>query len=184
MLRMTTHGDLALLEFEAPSRALIGLRTKLLSATRGEAILSHTFLRYDLHRGDLPVRKTGSQIASETGRVTAYALNALSDRGAFFVDAGEEVYEGQVTGEHRRDEDVLVNCVRKKHLTNIRSAGADEKADYPPPIKKSIEDCLEFLTDDELLEVTPKNLRMRKRLLKESDRRKQARADRAQRAGT
>ena len=182
MLRMTTHGDLALLEFEAPSRALIGLRTKLLSATRGEAILSHTFLRYDLHRGDLPVRKTGSQISSEAGRVTAYALNALSDRGPFFVDAGEEVYEGQITGEHRRDEDVLVNASRKKHLTNIRSAGADEKADYPPPIKKSIEDCLEFLTDDELLEVTPKSLRMRKRLLKESDRRKQARQDRAQRA--
>jgi GTP-binding protein len=182
MLRMTTHGDLALLEFEAPSRALIGLRTKLLSATRGEAILSHTFLRYDLHRGDLPVRKTGSQVSSEAGRVTAYALNALSDRGPFFVDAGEEIYEGQITGEHRRDEDVLVNASRKKHLTNIRSAGAEEKADYPPAVKKSIEDCLEFLTDDELLEVTPKSLRMRKRLLKESDRRKQARTDRQQRA--
>ncbi len=110
--------------------------------------------------------------------MTAYALNALADRGTFFVDAAEEVYEGQVTGEHRRDEDVLVNPCRKKALSNMRASGTDEKADYPPPIRKSIEDCLEFLVDDELLEVTPKSLRMRKRLLKESDRRKQARSDR------
>jgi GTP-binding protein len=178
MLHMQTHGDLASLEFEAPSRALIGLRTKLLSATRGEAVLSHVFKRYDVHRGELPVRKTGSQVSSEAGRVTAYALNALADRGTFFVDAGEEVYEGQVTGEHRRDEDVLVNPCRKKALSNMRASGTDEKADYPPPIRKSIEECLEFLTDDELLEVTPKSLRMRKRLLKETDRRKQARAER------
>jgi GTP-binding protein len=178
MVQMTTHGDLASLEFEAPSRSLIGLRTKLLSATRGEAILSHVFKRYDLHRGEIPARKTGSQVSSETGRVTAYALNALADRGTFFVDAAEEVYEGQVTGEHRRDEDVLVNPCRKKALSNMRASGTDEKADYPPPIRKSIEDCLEFLVDDELLEVTPKSLRMRKRLLKESDRRKQARSDR------
>jgi GTP-binding protein len=178
MLHMQTHGDLASLEFEAPSRALIGLRTKLLSATRGEAVLSHVFKRYDLHRGELPTRKTGSQVSSEGGRVTAYALNALADRGPFFVDAGEEVYEGQVTGEHRRDEDVLVNPCRKKALTNMRASGTDEKADYPPPVRKSIEECLEFLTDDELLEVTPKSLRMRKRLLKETDRRKLARAER------
>ena len=175
---MQTHGDLASLEFEAPSRALIGLRTKLLSSTRGEAVLSHVFKRYDLHRGDLPVRKTGSQVSSDSGRVTAYALNALADRGPFFVDAGEEVYEGQITGEHRRDEDVLTNPCRKKALSNMRASGTDEKADYPPPVRKSIEECLEFLTDDELLEVTPKSLRMRKRMLKESDRRKQARDER------
>jgi GTP-binding protein len=178
MLQMTQHGDLASLDFEAPSRALIGLRTKLLSATRGEAVLSHVFKRYDVHRGELPSRKTGSQVSSETGKVTAYALNALADRGPFLVDAGEEVYEGQVTGEHRRDEDVLVNPCRKKALTNMRASGTDEKADYPPPVRKSIEEALEFLVDDELLEVTPKSLRIRKRTLKETERRKQARAER------
>ncbi|MFM8386046.1 MAG: translational GTPase TypA [Planctomycetia bacterium] len=178
MRKMETHGDLASLEFEAPSRALIGLRTKLLSATRGEAVLSHVFKEYAPHRGELPTRKTGSQVSSETGKVTAYALNALADRGTFFVDAGEEVYEGQVTGEHRRDEDVLVNPCRKKALTNMRASGTDEKADYPPPVRKSIEEALEFLVDDELLEVTPKSLRIRKRTLKETERRKIARAER------
>jgi len=180
LVRMTTRGDLAFLEFEAPSRGLIGLRTRLLSATRGEAVFTSVFSRYGPHRGPIPGRSTGSQISSDTGRVTAYALNALTDRGPFFVDAGEEVYEGQVVGEHRRDEDVLVNPARRKHLTNIRAAGSDEKADYPPPIRKSVEECLEFLADDELLEVTPQSLRMRKRLLKEADRRKDARRRRAE----
>jgi GTP-binding protein len=175
LIHMETRGDLSFLEFEAPSRGLIGLRTRLLSVTRGEAILSSVFTRYAAHRGELLARKTGSQVSSETGRVTAYALNALQERGPFFVDAGEEVYEGQITGEHRRDDDVLVNPCRKKHLTNIRAAGADEKAEYPPPIRKGVEECLEYLKDDELLEVTPKSLRMRKRLLKESERRTAAR---------
>jgi len=178
MVSMATRGDLAFLEFEAPSRGLIGLRSRLLSATRGEAVYSTVFHRYGAHRGEVPARKTGSQISSEAGRVTAYALNALADRGPFFVDAGEEVYEGQVTGEHRRDEDVLVNPCRRKHLTNIRAAGSDEKADYPPAVRMGVEECLEFLADDELLEVTPTSLRLRKRLLKESDRRKAARQER------
>ncbi len=172
MVHMETQGDLTFLEFEAPSRGLIGLRTRLLSATRGEAVLHSVFKRYDQHRGELPRRKTGSQVSSESGQVTAYALNALKDRGPFFVDAGETVYEGQITGEHRRDEDVLVNPCRRKHLTNIRAAGSDEKADYPPPVRKGVEESLEFLVDDELLEVTPLNLRLRKMLLKESERRK------------
>ena len=175
LLHMTTRNDLAFLEFEAPSRGLIGLRTRLLSATRGEAVFTSVFMRYGRYRGDVPSRSTGSQMSSDTGRVTAYALNALVDRGPFFVDAGEEVYEGQVVGEHRRDEDVLVNPCRRKHLTNIRAAGTDEKAEYPPPIRKGVEESLEFLADDELLEVTPKSLRLRKRLLKEADRRKEAR---------
>ena len=172
LLDMRAQGDLSFLEFEAPSRGLIGLRTRLLSATRGEAVLSHVFKRYAKHRGALPRRKTGSQVASETGTVRAYALSALSDRGPFLVDAGEAVYEGQITGEHRREEDVLVNPCRGKNLTNIRSAGADDKADYPPPIRKGVEESLEFLQDDELLEVTPESLRLRKRMLKETDRRK------------
>jgi GTP-binding protein len=175
LVHMDTQGALAFLEFEAPSRGLIGLRTRLLSATRGEAVLHSVFKRYDVHRGDVPRRKTGSQISSDAGPVTAYALNALKDRGPFFVDAGEEVYEGQITGEHRRDEDVLVNPCRKKHLTNIRAAGSDEKSDYPPPVRKGVEESLEFLAEDEYLEVTPKSLRLRKSLLKESDRRKAAR---------
>ena len=175
LIQMTTRGDLAFLEFEAPSRGLIGLRTRLLSATRGEAVLTSVFARYGPHRGSVPSRKSGSQISSDTGKVTAYALNALTDRGPFLVDAGEEVYEGQVVGEHRREEDVLVNPARRKHLTNIRASGTDEKAEYPPPIRKSVEECLEFLADDELLEVTPESLRLRKRLLKEADRRKDLR---------
>ncbi len=182
LLDMTTRGDLAFLTFEAPSRGLIGLRSRMLSATRGEAVMSSVFARYDAWRGDLPRRNTGSQVASEAGQVTAYALNALVDRGMFFVDAGEAVYEGQITGEHRREEDVLVNPCRRKQLTNMRASGTDEKADYPPPIRKSIEECLEFLADDELLEVTPKSLRLRKRLLKETDRRRQARQERARSA--
>jgi GTP-binding protein len=172
LVHMTTRGDLAFLEFEAPSRGLIGLRTRLLSATRGEAILSSVFKRYGAHRGDMPARKTGSQVSSDTGRVTAYALNALADRGPFFVDGGEDVYEGQVTGEHRREDDVLVNPCRRKHLTNMRASGTDDKADYPPPHRMGVEEALEFLAEDELLEVTPSALRLRKRMLKESDRRK------------
>jgi GTP-binding protein len=175
LLHMTSSGDLSRLEFEAPSRGLIGLRTRLMSATRGEAIFHSVFVRYGRHRGDIPSRKTGSQVSSDTGRVTAYALNGLVDRGPFLVDAGEEVYEGQIVGEHRRDEDVLVNPCRRKHLTNIRAAGSDEKATYPPPVRKGVEECLEFLTDDELLEVTPQSLRLRKRILKEADRRKAVR---------
>ncbi|MFV1960144.1 MAG: hypothetical protein ACC662_12115 [Planctomycetota bacterium] len=182
LLNLTTRGDLAFLEFEAPSRGLIGLRTRLLSATRGEAVFSSVFKRYGLHRGEIPRRKTGSQMASDTGRVTAYALNGLADRGPFFVDAAEEVYEGQVVGEHRREEDVLVNPCRRKHLTNMRAAGSDDKADYPPPIRKGVEESLEFLAEDELLEVTPSSLRLRKRILKESIRRQTAR--RARKATT
>jgi GTP-binding protein len=178
MIEMKNHGDLTFLTFEAPSRGLIGLRSRLLSATRGEAVFHSVFLKYGAYRGDVPTRTTGSQISSEAGRVTAYALNALADRGPFFVDAGEEVYEGQITGEHRRDEDVVVNASRRKHLTNIRAAGADEKMEYPPPVRMSVEECLEFLADDELLEVTPKSLRLRKRILTETARRKIARAER------
>jgi GTP-binding protein len=178
LIEMKTHGDLTFLTFDAPSRGLIGLRSRLLSATRGEAVMHTLFKAYGAYRGEVPHRTTGSQIASESGRVTSYALNALVDRGPFFVEAGEEVYEGQVTGEHRRDEDVTVNACRRKHLTNIRAAGADEKMEYPPPVRMSVEECLEFLADDELLEVTPKSLRLRKRVLKETDRRKIARAER------
>ena len=178
LIDMKTEGDLTFLEFEAPSRGLIGLRTRMLSATKGEAVLSHVFKRYCLHRGELPRRRTGSQVASDTGTVRAYALSALSDRGPFLVDAGEEVYEGQITGEHRREEDVLVNPCRGKNLTNIRSAGADDKATYPPPIRKGVEESLEFLAEDELLEVTPTSLRLRKRLLKDNDRRKALRKKR------
>jgi GTP-binding protein len=183
MVHMHNQGDLTFLEFEAPSRGLIGLRTRLLSATRGEAVLHTTFKKYGAHRGPVPTRTTGSQVASDTGRVTAYALDALKDRGPFFVDAAEQVYEGQVTGEHRRDEDVLVNPCRKKQLSNMRASGTDEKADYPPPTRMSIEQCLEFLADDELLEVTPKSLRLRKRVLRESERRKALRAERQRQAG-
>ena len=172
LIHMQGHGDTSFLEFEVPSRGLIGLRTKLMNATRGNAVMTSVVKGYAPYRGDIPTRSTGSQVCSETGLVTAYALNALTERGAFFVGPMEKVYEGQITGEHRRDEDVLVNATKRKHLTNIRSAGADEKIDFPPPIRMGIEESLEFLADDELLEVTPKSLRLRKRMLKEADRRR------------
>ena len=175
MTHMQVHGDLSFVEFEAPSRGLIGLRTKLMNATRGTAVMTSLVKGYFPFRGEIPTRSTGSQVCSETGYITAYALNALVDRGNFFVEPMEKVYEGQITGEHRRDEDVLVNPCKKKHLTNMRSAGADEKSDFPPAVHMSTEEILEFLADDELLEVTPKSLRMRKRMLKETDRRKAAR---------
>jgi GTP-binding protein len=184
LLDMKTQGDLAFLEFEAPSRGLIGLRTRLMSVTKGQAVLSSVFKRYARHRGALPTRKTGSQISSDQGTVRAYALNGLADRGPFLVDAGELVYAGQITGEHRRDEDVLVNPCRGKNLTNVRAAGTDDKASYPPPIRKGIEESLEFLVDDELLEVTPASLRLRKRLLKETERKKERRRKKAEAQAT
>ncbi len=179
IVHMQGHGDLTFLEFDAPSRGLIGLRTKLMNATRGNAILSSVLKGYAPYRGEIPTRSTGSQVCSETGIVTSYALNALSDRGMFFVGPTERVYEGQVTGEHRRDEDVLVNPCKRKHMTNIRSAGADEKIDFPPPLRMGVEESLEFLAEDELLEVTPKSLRIRKRTLKEVDRRRERREAKA-----
>jgi GTP-binding protein len=163
------------MEFMIPSRGLFGLHARVLNATRGRAIMHHTFERYEPMRGAIPQRKAGVMIATTTGQVTAYALDALYDRGIFFVEPGEQVYEGQVVGEHCKENDIPVNVVKGKQLTNIRAAGKDDAAKVRPARKMSLEVALEYIQEDELVEICPNSIRVRKQLLKEGDRRRQAR---------
>ena len=174
MTIMAPKGDLMHLEFEIPSRGLIGLRTHLMNITAGEAIVAHRFERYAPWYGDLPTRNKGVLIAHENGTTIPFALSKLQDRGKFFVPPGVPVYEGQIVGEHIRDNDLMVNVIKTKKLTNMRSAGADDKSKMAPPTVLSLEQAMEYIEDDELLEVTPDNLRMRKALLKEHERKKAA----------
>jgi GTP-binding protein len=167
--------DFLHIEFLIPSRGLFGLNARMLNATQGRAIMHHTFERYEPMRGAIPQRKMGVMIATTTGRVTAYALDALYDRGIFFVAPGEQVYEGQVVGEHCKERDIPVNVVKNKQLTNVRAAGKDDAAKVRPVRKMSLEAAMEYLQEDELLEICPKSIRIRKRLLKEVDRRRQGR---------
>jgi len=168
-------GDYIHMEFTIPARGLIGLRTRMLTATQGRAIMHHNLLRYEPLRGDLPQRAQGVLIASEPGQVTAYSLDRLYDRGIFFVTPGDKVYEGQVLGEHNKDNDLTVNLVTNKKLSNVRASGSDDATKVRPPRTMSLEACLEFIEDDELVEITPESVRMRKRLLKESDRKREGR---------
>jgi len=163
------------MEFSIPARALIGLRSRLLTATQGNAIIHHTVIGYEPIRGATPPRPAGVLIASEAGAVTAYSLDALYDRGVFFVRPGDEVYEGQVVGENCKAGDLVVNVVRGKKLSNVRAAGKDDNSQVRPPRDLSLEAALEYIAEDELLEVTPNTLRIRKARLKESDRRREAR---------
>jgi GTP-binding protein len=163
------------MRFTIPARGLIGLRSRILTATRGEAVVYHTFFDYEPHRGSIPNRANGALVSTERGAVTAYALDALYDRGAFFVAPGDQVYPGQIVGEHCKDKDLAINVVRTKKLSNVRASGKDEAAQVRPPRKMSLESHLEFLQDDELLEVTPKSLRLRKRILDEGERRRASR---------
>jgi GTP-binding protein len=167
--------DFIHIEFMIPSRGLFGLHTRVMNATQGRAIIHHTFERYELMRGAIPQRKAGVMIATTTGQVTAYALDALYDRGIFFVEPGEKVYEGQVVGEHCKENDIPVNVVKGKQLTNIRAAGKDDAAKVRPARKMSLEVALEYIQEDELVEICPSSIRIRKQLLKEADRRRQAR---------
>ena len=169
-------GDFIHMEFLIPSRGLFGLHARMMNATQGRAVMHHTFERYELMRGAIPQRKAGVMIATTTGQVTAYALDALYDRGIFFVEPGEKVYEGQVVGEHCKDKDIPVNVVKSKQLTNIRAAGKDDAARVRPVRKMSLEAAMEYLQEDELVEICPYSIRIRKRLLKEADRRRQGRA--------
>lgn len=168
-------GDYVHMEFAVPARGLIGLRTRMLTATQGRAIMHHNLLRYERLRGDIPGRSAGAMIASETGQVTAYALDALFDRGVFFVKPGDQVYAGQVVGEHCKDNDILANVTRGKKLSNVRAAGKDDAAQVRPARIMSLEACLEFIQEDELVEVTPDAVRTRKLMLAEADRRRAAR---------
>jgi len=167
--------DFIHMEFMIPSRGLFGLHARVMNATQGRAIMHHTFERYEPMRGTIPQRKAGVMVATTTGQVTAYALDALYDRGFFFVEPGENVYEGQVVGEHCKDNDIPVNVARGKQLTNIRAAGKDDAAKVRPARKMSLELAMEYIQEDELVEICPGSIRLRKRLLKETDRRREAR---------
>ncbi|QAR29954.1 translational GTPase TypA [Ornithobacterium rhinotracheale] len=174
LLSMESKGERMICEFLIPSRGIIGLRNQLLTATAGEAIMAHRFKEYQPMKGDIPERQNGSLISMETGEAIPYSLDKLQDRGTFFVEPGEKIYEGQVIGENTRADDMVVNITKTKKLTNIRSAGADDKAKIAPAKKFSLEEALEYIQKDEYVEVTPNSLRIRKILLTESDRKRAA----------
>ncbi|HEU5312051.1 MAG TPA: translational GTPase TypA, partial [Candidatus Eisenbacteria bacterium] len=162
---MGRHGDRSRMEFTIPSRGLLGFRTEFLTLTKGTGLLNHLFDRYGPHKGALPNRKRGAMIAKEPGDVTAYALDQLGDRGLFFVKPMEKVYAGQVVGEQVKDGDLIVQACRRKHLTNMRASTADIAVKLQPPRELTIESAIEWINDDELVEVTPDAIRVRKRQL-------------------
>ena len=172
---MATRGDFSLLRFIVPSRGLIGLRTRLLNATRGTAIIHHRYESYRPVEGEVPKRANGVLISNVSGKAIPFALFGLQERGEFFVAPGMEIYEGMIVGENSRDNDIMVNPCREKKLTNIRAAGSDDNVILKPPRDMSLETALEYIEEDELVEITPENIRLRKILLKESDRRRKTR---------
>ena len=174
LIHMEPRGDRTLLEFEIPTRGLMGLRSNLLTASQGEAVVAHRFKDYQPYKGDIEHRTNGSLVSLETGEAIAYSMNKLLDRGKFFVDPGEEIYAGEVVGEHTRDRDLNVNICKTKKLTNVRAAGSDEKIVLPPAIKMSLEEMLEYINEDELVEVTPNHLRIRKILLDPIERKRKS----------
>lgn len=159
---MTTEGDRVNITFDIPSRGIIGLRTNVLTASQGEAIMAHRYKEYQPYKGDIIRRSNGSMVALENGTAFAYSIDKLQDRGKFFIDPGEEVYGGQVVGEHVHDNDLVINVTKAKQLTNVRASGSDEKARIIPKVTMSLEECLEYIKEDEYVEVTPKSMRMRK----------------------
>ena len=177
LVRMEPRGDRTLLEFEIPTRGLMGLRSNLLTATQGEAVVAHRFKDYQPYKGDIEMRTNGSLVSLETGESVAYSMNKLLDRGRFFVEPGEEIYGGQVVGEHTRERDLNINICKTKKLTNVRAAGSDEKVVLPPAIKFSLEEALEYIQEDELVEITPNHMRMRKILLDPLERKRNSGSD-------
>ncbi|MGI6231545.1 MAG: translational GTPase TypA [Prevotella sp.] len=172
LVGMDTEGDRVNITFEIPSRGIIGLRTNVLTASQGEAIMAHRFKDYQPYKGEIIRRTNGSMIALETGTAYAYSIDKLQDRGKFFIDPGEEVYGGQVVGEHVHDNDLVVNVTKAKQLTNVRASGSDEKARVIPKTVMSLEECLEYIKGDEYVEVTPKSIRMRKIILDHLERKR------------
>lgn len=166
-----------IIQFLIPSRGIIGLRSYLLTQTAGEAIMTHRFLEYQPYKGDIPGRQNGSLISLEQGSAIPYSLNNLQDRGRFFVQPNEDIYEGQVIGENSRAGDLCVNVTKTKKLTNMRASGSDDKVRLAPPRVFSLEECLEYIQDDEFVEVTPKSLRIRKILLREAERKRGSKID-------
>ena len=177
LVRMEPRGDRTLLEFEIPTRGLMGLRSNLLTATQGEAVVAHRFKDYQPYKGDIEMRTNGSLVSLETGEAVAYSMNKLLDRGRFFVEPGEEIYGGQVVGEHTRERDLNINICKTKKLTNVRAAGSDEKVILPPAIKFSLEEALEYIQEDEVVEITPNHMRMRKILLDPLERKRNSGGD-------
>jgi len=172
MVSMEAKGDRMICEFLIPSRGIIGLRNQLLTATAGEAIMTHRFLEYQPIKGGIPERQNGSLVSMENGSAIPYSIDKLQDRGRFFVEPGEDIYEGQVIGENTRQDDMAVNITKTKKMSNVRSSGADDKAKIVPAIKFSLEEALEYIQKDEYVEVTPSFLRIRKVFLKEVDRKR------------
>ena len=172
MVSMESQGERVNIEFDIPSRGIIGLRTNVLTASQGEAIMAHRFKNYQPFKGEIARRVNGSMIAMETGTAFAYSIDKLQDRGKFFIDPGEEVYFGEVVGEHVHDNDLVINVTKAKQLTNVRASGSDEKARIIPKTILSLEECLEYIKADELVEVTPKSMRMRKIILDHNERKK------------
>ena len=172
MVSMESQGERVNIEFDIPSRGIIGLRTNVLTASQGEAIMAHRFKDYQPFKGEIARRVNGSMIAMETGTAFAYSIDKLQDRGKFFIDPGEEVYFGEVVGEHVHDNDLVINVTKAKQLTNVRASGSDEKARIIPKTILSLEECLEYIKADELVEVTPKSMRMRKIILDHNERKK------------
>jgi len=174
MINMEHKGDRVNLEFNIPSRGIIGLRTIMMTSTQGEAVMSHRFIKYEPFKGSIETRLNGSLVALETGTAFAYSLNKLQDRGRYFIDPQEEIYEGQVVGESSREGDLAMNLTKPKKLTNMRASGSDDKVRLAPPIKFSLEEALEYIQKDEYVEVTPKSIRLRKIQLNETDRKRSA----------
>ena len=172
MVKMENTGERINLEFDMPSRGIIGLRTNVLTASAGEAIMAHRFKEYQPHKGEIERRTNGSMIAMESGTAFAYAIDKLQDRGKFFIFPQDEVYAGQVVGEHSHDNDLVINVTKSKKLTNMRASGSDDKVRLIPPVQFSLEEALEYIKEDEYVEVTPKAMRMRKVILDEIERKR------------
>lgn len=172
MTSMESQGERVNIEFDIPSRGIIGLRTNVLTASQGEAIMAHRFKEYQPFKGEITRRINGSMIAMETGTTVAYSIDKLQDRGKFFIDPGEDVYAGQVVGEHVHNNDLVINVTKTKQLTNVRASGSDEKARVIPKTVMSLEECLEYIKGDEYVEVTPQSIRMRKTILDHDQRKK------------
>lgn len=172
LLGMDTEGDRVNITFEIPSRGIIGLRTNVLTASQGEAIMAHRFKDYQPYKGEIVRRTNGSMLALETGTAYAYAIDKLQDRGSFFIDPGDEVYGGEVVGEHIHENDLVINVTKAKQLTNVRASGSDDKARVIPKVEMSLEECLEYIKADEYVEVTPKSIRMRKIILDHLERKR------------
>ena len=174
LLHMENRGDRTHLDFDIPARGLMGLRSNLLTATQGEAVVAHRFKDYEPYKGDIERRTNGSLVSLETGAAVAYSMDKLQDRGRFFVNPGDEIYAGQVVGEHTRERDLNINICKTKKLTNMRASGSDDKVMLPPPIVFSLEEALEYIQEDELVEVTPKSMRIRKIILDEIERKRKS----------